>query len=129
MSLVPTSWVIGGGLAVSVAAFAGGVYTGYQLCDAGYLKDKVKADGIHDEVVAGAQAQDQGAADHEVGRQAVVREIVREVPTIVDRPVYRNDCLDADGLRLLGRAVAAANDGSPVGGATGAAPDVQPTTP
>lgn len=49
------------------------------------------------------------AALREGARQETVREIYRDIPTIVTRPVYRNICLDADGVRLLDRAQAAAN--------------------
>jgi uncharacterized protein (DUF58 family) len=47
-------------------------------------------------------------------RQTVVRSITREIPTIITRPVYRNVCVDSDGVRLLDRAQGAAN-GDPGG--------------
>jgi hypothetical protein len=55
------------------------------------------------------QKVDAGGAMLELERQAEVREIVRYVPQIIDRPVYRNVCVDGDGMRLLDRAAAAAN--------------------
>lgn len=42
-------------------------------------------------------------------RQSTNREIVRESSQIIERPVYRNRCVDVDGVRLLDRAAAAAN--------------------
>jgi hypothetical protein len=57
-------------------------------------------------------AQDRLAAA-EGQRRETVREIYREVPTIVDRPVYRTVCSDDDGVSLLDRAAAAANGGGP----------------
>ncbi len=45
----------------------------------------------------------------EYARQDTVREIYRETQSIIDRPVYRNVCIDADGVGLLDRAAAAAN--------------------
>ena len=42
-------------------------------------------------------------------RRDTVREIYRDVPKILERPVYRDVCGDADGLRLLRRAAANAN--------------------
>jgi hypothetical protein len=54
------------------------------------------------------QVQD-GLAAIEGQRRDIVREIYREVPKIIDRPVYRNICVDADGLRLIDRATDAAN--------------------
>lgn len=38
------------------------------------------------------------------------RTITVEVEKIVDRPVYRNVCLDADGLRLLNEQIRRADD-------------------
>lgn len=45
----------------------------------------------------------------EYARQGNVREIYHESQKIVDRPVYRNVCVDADGVGLLDRAAATAN--------------------
>lgn len=44
-------------------------------------------------------------------RQSTHREIIRESTKIVDNPVYRNVCVDADGVRLLDRAIDNANAG------------------
>ncbi len=46
-------------------------------------------------------------------RQSTQREIVRESVRIVDRPVYRNQCIDGDGVRLLDRAADNANGDDP----------------
>ncbi|MES2173300.1 MAG: hypothetical protein V4523_05065 [Pseudomonadota bacterium] len=45
----------------------------------------------------------------EYARQSNVREIYHESQKIVDRPVYRNVCIDDDGVGLLDRAAATAN--------------------
>ena len=45
----------------------------------------------------------------EYARQGDVREIYHESQKIVDRPVYRNVCVDASGVGLLDRAAATAN--------------------
>lgn len=37
-------------------------------------------------------------------RQAAVREIDHETTTVIERPVYKNVCVDADGVSLLDRA-------------------------
>jgi hypothetical protein len=34
-------------------------------------------------------------------RQSTHQEIIRERTQIIDRPIYRNQCIDADGLRIL----------------------------
>lgn len=59
-----------------------------------------------------AQA-DSTAATAEIERQTTTREIRHEVERIIDRPVYRNVCIDADGLRILDNATAAANGDNP----------------
>lgn len=59
------------------------------------------------------------SAAREGERQANVREIIRESHTVSERPVYRNVCVDADGVRLLDRAAAAANGADPGIGASG----------
>lgn len=50
-----------------------------------------------------------GAARLETKRGEKMREIIRETNTITERPVYRSICVDADGVRALDRAAAAAN--------------------
>jgi hypothetical protein len=73
--------------------------------------------------IAGLEA---AAAIREQGRQTIVREINREIPTIVREPVYRNVCIDDAGVRALDRAAAAANGvdpGATAGGAGAAAGD------
>jgi Ni/Co efflux regulator RcnB len=61
-----------------------------------------------------------GAAAAETQRQDTVREIYRESHTVTERPVYRNVCVDADGMRLLDRAAGAANGADPGSGSAGA---------
>lgn len=55
------------------------------------------------------------AEQHETVRQANVREIFHETSTITERPVYRNICVDADGVRALDRAADVANGADPGG--------------
>lgn len=124
---IPLPWMLAGGLATTIAAFVAGGYTGRALCQNGYFKASQKAEVKQDAVVVAAQSRDQLAANREVVRQSTVREIIREVPKIIDRPVYHNVCVDADGVQLLERAVAAANDRPTLGGVAGATPDVRPT--
>jgi NAD(P)H-hydrate repair Nnr-like enzyme with NAD(P)H-hydrate dehydratase domain len=55
-----------------------------------------------------ARQADAAATSHEAfkaGEQARVQVITREVERVVEKPVYRNVCLDADGLKLLSDAV------------------------
>jgi hypothetical protein len=68
-----------------------------------------------------AQLETERAKSH-----VVYQTITHEVDHVVDRPVYRNDCLDADGLRLVNAAFAgqAPASGIPAGAmpASAAAP-------
>ena len=53
-------------------------------------------------------AADAGAAGHESDKAAIKTEfitITKEVRRVVEKPIYRNVCLDADGLRILERAI------------------------
>lgn len=59
------------------------------------------------------------AATKETARVENVREIYRESHTITERPVYRNVCVDADGMRLLDQAANVANGEDPGGAAAG----------
>ncbi|MFN3675818.1 MAG: hypothetical protein ACK4TC_07535 [Sphingomonas pseudosanguinis] len=61
----------------------------------------------------------------ETDRQTHVREITRETNTITERPVYRNVCVDADGVRILDRAAAVANGDDPRPSAGGAGEPAQ----
>jgi hypothetical protein len=60
-------------------------------------------------------------------RQTAVREIRHETTRVIQGdPVYRNRCVNGDGLQLLDRAVAAANGeaaGAPPGATTGVSRD------
>jgi hypothetical protein len=97
------------------ACLAGG--TGYlHGMNVGEAREQA-AQAREDKAIAAATRKLQGQLDAageqhaaaETARQGQVREIVRESKTIVERPVYRNVCVDADGVRLLDRAAAVAN--------------------
>jgi hypothetical protein len=51
------------------------------------------------------------------------KEIIRTVEKIVTRPVYRNVCLDADGLQQLRAAISTS---APAGGAAATLPSPEP---
>jgi hypothetical protein len=56
-----------------------------------------------------ARTADKASEKHEIfkERERVVYQTITEtVDRIVERPVYRNDCLDADGVRELNAAIA-----------------------
>ena len=54
-------------------------------------------------------ASSEAAQVKEYARQGSVREIYHESQKVVERPVYRSVCVDADGVGLLDRAAATAN--------------------
>lgn len=108
-----------GALLLVVGAFFYGRHVGYTECDNDHLKAAAAAQEKREKQIGQAQAGDAKAAEADVARQTIVREITREVPKVIDRPVYRNVCIDADGVRLLGRAVEAANGGTPGGRSAG----------
>lgn len=86
-------------------------------------------------VAAAARIQvaiDRAASEHAAARteQATTERIIyRDAIKIIDRPVYRSVCADADGVRLLDRAQANANrglTGAPDGDAAAPAADAAP---
>lgn len=123
---------LAGGIAL-LAAAAGGFVKGQQFATAKASQAKlgqlVEALSERDAAQQRVDMLERGAARRELNRQTEVRSIYVEVPKIVDRPVYRNRCIDGDGVRLLDRAQAAAGGdrgagpGAPAGEAGPAAAD------
>lgn len=114
-------------LVIGVSAYFYGEHMGTKLCEGSHLAAQAKVDAKQDADVQTAQAQDAVAAAKTVERQTITREIYRDVPRIVDRPIYRGSCIDAAGVSLLQRAADAANgDGSP-SRPNDNAPQVQPS--
>lgn len=117
-----------GALLLVVGAFFYGRHIGYAECENDHLKAAAAAQAKREEQIGQAQAGDAKAAEADVQRETIVREITREVPKVIDRPVYRNVCVDADGVRLIGRAVEAANGGAPGGRSAGNPADLLEAT-
>lgn len=116
----PTA-LIGGGLLVLAAlggAYWQGRVDGGNAVSASVVKSLDRAEKARQRIAA---AIDDVASRHAAASTAQTtetREIYRETIRIVDRPVYRNQCADADGVQLLDRARANANRGL-AGGADG----------
>lgn len=115
---------LAGALAAGIAGIGGFIY-GMHI---GGLEERAAQKRIDDAVEAERaklQSQiDASAQAHqsaEYARQANVREIYHESQKVIERPVYRNVCVDADGVGLLDRAAAAANGEGLAGAAGGAA--------
>ncbi len=111
-----------GFLLALIGAFFYGQSVGASRCEAAHLKAEKKAGEKVEARIVDAQDQDAKAAVADVRRETIVREITREVPKIIDRPVYRSVCIDADGVRLLDRAVEAANGRGATGGRSAGGP-------
>lgn len=117
-----------GVLLALIGAFFYGQHVGAQRCEAAHLKAAAVTQEKREKQIGQAQTQDAKAAEADVQRETIVREITREVPKVIDRPVYRNVCIDADGVRLIGRAVEAANGGTPGGRSAGDPADLLEAT-
>lgn len=93
----------------AAAGFAYGVHVGAAQEQAA----QKRADDAREAERRKQQAQiDASAQQHQVAeyaRQGAVREIYHESQKVIERPVYRTVCLDADGVGLLDRAAATAN--------------------
>lgn len=98
---------------VACASGFGGFLFGVDVGVAREQAARKRADDEAEKVRASLQGQieasSQSAQSAEYDRQGKVREIIRESQKIVDRPVYRDICVDADGVGLLDRAAASAN--------------------
>lgn len=72
-------------------------------------REKQRLEALHRDMRAAEKQIDSAAAGHEADKRHIeveYREITKEVERVVEKPVYRNVCLDADGLRVLADAIA-----------------------
>lgn len=102
-------------LLLAIAAYFHGVEVGVDKQRSADLAANLKDEKEQRRRLEAGQRDDDGAARAAVARETTVREITREVPKIIDRTVYRNVCIDADGVRLIRRGVEAANGEQPPG--------------
>ncbi len=96
-------------LALLVAAFFAGDKIGANRVIARQAKVAARIEAARVRIDAQGHRLARAAAARNAQREIVTREIYRALPTTVDRPVYRNLCIDDDGVRLLERAAANAN--------------------
>lgn len=101
---------------VAIIALALGFTGGWRVHvwkDAADARDAQKAAEV--EFMRREKAQYDAATAHEKTRtriQYVDREVTKEIDRVVEKPVYRELCLDADGLRLANEAIAATGPAS-----------------
>lgn len=113
MSLALAGYAGAGALALAALAglggYAHGVDVGSQRERAATFEQVNKANEARDRLRVQIEQAAIRHMEADQNRQSTQREIVRESVKIVDRPVYRNVCIDGDGVRLLDRAADAAN--------------------
>ena len=104
------SLLLYGLLALAVLGALSGI--AYKIHDAGYEQAKLEcteaaaAQRAAEATVAAAAATKKESGDAKA--RVIYRTITRDVDRIVERPVYRNVCLDSDGLRSVNAALSGA---------------------
>ena len=103
-------------MAAALAACTAGIGGFFYGTSVGVAKEQAaqkRADDAADAEARKLQGQldasSEAAQANEYARQGSVREIYHESQKVIERPVYRNKCVDADGVGLLDRAAATAN--------------------
>jgi hypothetical protein len=92
-------------LAIFAAGAAGGVkwHAGQDAIKENLrLEQEAKERGIQ------IQRIDTASVSHEADKRQIqtkFRTITKEVERVVEKPVYRDECFDADGMRALGAAI------------------------
>ena len=126
-----TRWAIGAaiGLGALMSAFFYGVGVGKAQVRSEALAALQRGLAAVQKVQGHIEQLQTRAAELEQQRQEKVREIYRDVPTVISKPIYRTVCVDADGVGLLDRAAAAANGGADRPGAAGDAGDAAAVPP
>lgn len=117
---------LGGALAVLLAlagAYAYGRSDGAQIEQAAQARAARAVLAERDRRATEVAVVDAAGANAEIDRQTTVRETRHDVERIIERPVYRSVCTDADSVPVLDRATAAANGDDPRAPAGAAAPD------
>ena len=100
-----------GVIALAIIGSLGGLY--YKVNQDGVVAGRAEVQAKWDDAnkkarAAEAAASAKAAADLEAERKkrrVVIREVTNYVDKIIDRPVYRNVCLDPDGLRCVNAAI------------------------
>ncbi|WP_189338381.1 hypothetical protein [Sphingobium sp. SCG-1] len=126
--MIGSGYLAAGALALAAMTGAAGYFhgldTGRSRERLASLQDVAKANAARDRLRGAIEQESIHHLSADQARRDTVREIIRESHQVTARPVYRNVCIDADGVRLLDRAQAAANGrdpGAPEGPASGAA--------
>jgi len=119
--------VLAGALTASAAGIGGffyGTSVGAAQEQAAHKRADDAARAERDRLQGQIDASTERSQAAEYARQTNVREIYHESQKVIERPVYRNVCVDADGVGLLDRAADVANGAGiarPAGAAAGTA--------
>lgn len=103
---------LAGALASCIAGIGGffyGTHIGAAQEQAAQRRADDAADAVRRKLQGQIDASSVRAQAAEYARQSSVREIYHESQKIIERPVYRNVCIDAFGVGLLDRSAAIAN--------------------
>ena len=110
--MTPIRWAGAvGGLLLLIAAFAFGRSTGIDHERARAAKQAARMAETARRMAAAADRVNGAAAIALRDQATEQRDIQHETIRIIDRPIYRSSCIDADGVGLLDRARAASNRG------------------
>ena len=104
--------IIGAGLVLAATFGTGWATRGWH--EAALRESDAKARAEAQKIID--DKADASARDHEAMRAALAvqqRVVTKEVAHVVEKPIYRNVCLDDDGLRVLNAAVGAASVSEP----------------
>lgn len=99
-------------LVLLIAVFVGGMMAGIKW-HAGQDAIKENARQVNQRATERLQRQNSNTAAvaHESDKVRIeteYRDVIKEVQRVVEKPVYRNVCLDPDGLSVIGDALARA---------------------
>lgn len=102
------------GIFSAITAF----YGAWQVQDWRYTaKDKARIEAEAKAKEENAVKQDKAAERHEATKEIIRTQfipVIKEVERVIEKPIYRNVCLDSDGLRIIQNALGTANvDGQP----------------
>lgn len=106
---LPNPYVILGALAgmllMCAAAFGYGVHVTNDHWNAKELGVEKQIEAEKDALVKQANDAEAALSAAQAQQKVVYRDVIKNVDRIVTRPVYRNVCLDPDGLQLANTAL------------------------
>lgn len=103
-------------IAIAVGIFLAGLGTGWKAhVGITASRDLAALQAQERETLRRIDKVDTSAANHELAKTRIETEFVtitKEVERVVEKPTYRNICLDDDGLRVIAAAIGTAHAAS-----------------